>query len=133
MKKIIKWVQTQGVEGYISFKDLSIVLSIQDTKAVKVEDKKKKERNPSLEQAERKVEKKSGKRKAVPTNCVELNNIMKVYTKMVNLPIKTLLRKLDEASGDFVILDNFVEKQEDGKNLWTAEEDDILRSGGVEM
>ena len=58
---------------------------------------------------------------------------MKVYTKMVNLPIKTLLRKLDEASGDFVILDNFVEKQEDGKNLWTAEEDDILRSGGVEM
>jgi hypothetical protein len=39
---------------------------------------------------------------------VELNNILKIYTKMVNIPIKTLLQKLDEASGDFVILDNYV-------------------------
>lgn len=52
---------------------------------------------------------------------------------MVGVPIKTLLQKLDEASGDFVILDNFIQKQEDGKNLWTAEEDEILKRGGVEM
>ena len=110
MKKIINWVYTEGIVGYISFKDLSIVLTIQDPKLVRLEERKKKERNTSYEFAERKVDRKIVIRKRVPIKCVELNNIMKIYTRMVNIPIKTLLRMLDEASGDFLVLDNFVEK-----------------------
>lgn len=51
---------------------------------------------------------------------------------MVNVPIKTLLERLDQVSGDFVQLDNFIELK-DSKILWSAEEDEILRKGGVEV
>ena len=57
---------------------------------------------------------------------------MKLYSKMVNIPIKTLLEKLDQLSGDFLQLDNFIETK-DSKLLWSSEEDDILRKGGVEV
>jgi hypothetical protein len=49
---------------------------------------------------------------------------------MVNVPIKTLLERLDQVSGDFLYLDNFIETK-DNKILWSSEEDDILRKGGV--
>ena len=65
-------------------------------------------------------------------NCKELNDIMKLYSKMVNIPIKTLLEKLDQVSGDFLQLDNYIETK-DSKLLWSQEEDDILRKGGVEV
>lgn len=51
---------------------------------------------------------------------------------MVNVPIKTLLERLDQVSGDFLQLDNYLETK-DSKLLWSAEEDDILRKGGVEV
>jgi len=51
---------------------------------------------------------------------------------MVNIPIKTLLERLDQVSGDFIQLDNFIETK-DSKLLWSQEEDEILRKGGVEV
>lgn len=51
---------------------------------------------------------------------------------MVGMPIKTLLERLDQVSGDFVQLDNFIETK-DSKILWSPEEDDILRKGGIEV
>lgn len=68
----------------------------------------------------------------MPTNCKELNDILKLYSKMVNIPIKTLLQQLDQVSGDFMQLDNYIENK-DSKVLWTAEEDEILRRGGAEV
>jgi len=49
---------------------------------------------------------------------------------MVNLPIKTLLERLDQVSGDFAQLDNYIETK-DNKILWSNEEDEILRKGGA--
>jgi hypothetical protein len=51
---------------------------------------------------------------------------------MVGVPIKILLERLDQVSGDFLQLDNFIETK-DSKILWSAEEDDILRKGGIEV
>lgn len=65
-------------------------------------------------------------------NCKELNDILKLYSKMVNIPIKTLLERLEQVSGDFLELDNYFETK-DNKLLWSQEEDDILRKGGVEV
>ena len=55
-----------------------------------------------------------------------------MYSRMVNIPIKTLLERLDQVSGDFYQLDAFIESK-DSKLLWSAEEDEILRKGGVEV
>lgn len=66
------------------------------------------------------------------TNSKQLNEVIKVYSKMVNVPIKTLLEWLDQVSGDFVQLDNFIETK-DSRLLWTPAEDDILRKGGPEV
>lgn len=41
---------------------------------------------------------------------------------MVNMPIKTLLEKLDQVSGDLVELDTYIETK-DSRILWSAEED----------
>ena len=51
---------------------------------------------------------------------------------MVNIPIKTLLERLDQVSGDFTQLDAFIENK-DSKTLWSHEEDEILRKGGAEV
>ena len=51
---------------------------------------------------------------------------------MVNVPVKTLVEKLDQVSGDLVQLDNYIETK-DARLLWTAEEDEILRRGGPEL
>ena len=86
-----------------------------------------------MDAAEKKYEKKGKQevsKKILQTNCKELNDILKLYSKMVNVPIKTLLERLDQVSGDFTQLDNFIESK-DSKLLWSSEEDDILRKGGV--
>ena len=87
-----------------------------------------------MDVSEKKFEKKkeTGNKKAIPTNCKELNDILKIYSKMVNIPIKTLLEKLDQVSGDFTQLDNYIETK-DSKILWSTEEDEILRKGGAEV
>jgi len=41
---------------------------------------------------------------------------------MVNIPVKTLIEKLDQLSGDLVELDNYIETK-DARLLWTNEED----------
>lgn len=136
MKKIVSWVEREGVEGYLYFEDKELRLSLTDPredKKDKKEDTKKRPRGTSLETSEKKYEKKGGAaKKPLPTNCKELNDILKLYSRMVNVPIKTLLERLDQVSGDFTQLDNFVESK-DSKLLWSAEEDDILRKGGVEV
>lgn len=136
MKKIVAWVEREGAEGYLYFEDKELKISHQDPKdEKKTEEKKedkKRQRPASLEASEKKVEKKKDLKKAIPTNCKELNDILKLYSKMVNVPIKTLLERLDQVSGDFLQLDNFIENK-DNKMLWSPEEDDILRRGGVEV
>lgn len=140
MKKIVAWVEREGVEGYLFFEDKELKISLNDPKEEKKSEKKeeaskKRGRNTSLDTAEKKYEKKGAKevtKKILPTNCKELNEVMKLYSKMVNLPIKTLLERLDQVSGDFTQLDNFIESK-DAKMLWSPEEDEILRKGGVEV
>ena len=51
---------------------------------------------------------------------------------MVNIPVKTLIEKLDQLSGDLVELDNYIETK-DARMLWTSEEDEILRNKGPEL
>lgn len=68
----------------------------------------------------------------MPARCKDLNEVMKMYSRMVNIPIKSLLEKLDQVSGDFTQLDAYIESK-DNKLLWSPEEDDILRKGGVEV
>lgn len=136
MKKIVAWVEREGVEGYLSFEDKELKLTLadpRDDKKEKKEDSKKRGRGASLETSEKKYEKKGKEtKKPLPTNCKELNEILKLYSKMVNVPIRTLLERLDQVSGDFTQLDNFVESK-DSKLLWSTEEDEILRKGGVEV
>ena len=135
MKKIVSWIEREGVNGYLSFEENDLKITLSDPKE-KVEEKKEDKKRPraaSLEAAEKKLEKKKDvQKKGIPTNCKELNDILKLYSKMVNLPIKTLVEKLDQVSGDFVQLDNYIETK-DSKILWSSEEDDILRKGGVEV
>ena len=68
----------------------------------------------------------------MPARCKDLNEVMKMYSRMVNIPIKTLLEKLDQVSGDFNQLDAYIESK-DSKLLWSADEDEILRRGGIEV
>jgi hypothetical protein len=136
MKRIVSWVEREGVEGFLSFEDKELKISLQDPKEErKGEDKKddkKRQRAASLEASEKKQEKKkdAGSKKPIPVNCKELNDILKLYSKMVNISNKVLLEKLDQLSGDFLALDNYIETK-DSKLLWSPEEDDILRKGGV--
>ena len=56
----------------------------------------------------------------IPTNCKELNEVLRIYSKMVNMPVKTLLQRLDQLSGDLVDLDTYIETK-DSRLLWTPE------------
>jgi hypothetical protein len=86
-----------------------------------------------LEQETKKGEKKAtSKVKSVPTNCKELNEVLRIYSKMVNIPVKDLLDKLDRLSGDIVALDNYIESK-DERFLWSSEEDEMLRKGGADV
>jgi hypothetical protein len=58
--------------------------------------------------------------------------VIKLYSKMVNIPARTLIEKLDQLSGNLVELDNYIETK-DARMLWTPEEDEILRKGGNEL
>lgn len=129
MKKIVSWVEREGVEGYLTFEGKELRLTLADPredKKEKKEDTKKRGRGASLETSEKKYEKKgkdsTGTKKPIPTNCKELNDILKLYSKMVNVPIILLLQRLDQVSGDFTQLDNFIESK-DSKLLWSPEED----------
>ena len=73
MKRIIAWVEKEGVEGFLSFEQNELKLSLTDPKDEKKDDKKR-PRAPSLEAAEKKVEKKKdAPKKNVPTRCKDLN------------------------------------------------------------
>lgn len=47
-------------------------------------------------------------KRVVPPQCAELNHILSIYSKMMGVPVKFLLEKLDEVSGDLVALDRYV-------------------------
>lgn len=131
MKKIVAWVEKEGLEGYMTFDESAgIALSLQEGGKDSSKEEKKRPRPTSLDTAEKKIDrsKKEVLKKGVPTNCKELNEVMRVYSKMVNMPIKTLLELLDQLSGDFVQLDNYIESK-DVRLLWSGEEDEALRKG----
>ena len=74
MKKIVSWVEKEGVEGYLSFEGGDIKISLNDPKEEKkVEEKKedkKRQRATSLEASEKKYDKKKdSSKKAIPVNC----------------------------------------------------------------
>ena len=108
-------------------------MRIQSNDPREVKEEKKRPRGTSLDNEGRKQEKgKNPRIKNLPTNCRELNEVLKLYSKMVNVPVKTLTEKLDQLSGDLVELDNYIETK-DARMLWTTEEDEILRKGGPEL
>jgi hypothetical protein len=41
-----------------------------------------------------------------------LNEVLRVYSKMVNVSVKDLLEILDKLSGDMVLLDNYIETKD---------------------
>ena len=57
---------------------------------------------------------------------------LKVYSKLAHVPVKTLVQKLDQLSGDLSELDQYIETK-DARMLWTSEEDDILKGNGPEV
>ena len=77
----------------------------------------KRSRPSSLEKEPNKCSK-NPRLKNLPSNCKELNEVLKLYSKMVNIPVQTLTEKLDQLSGDIVDLDNYVETK-DARMLWT--------------
>jgi len=117
MKKIVSWIERYGLQGYLSFKDNEVDITEFDVKDKS--DDKKRVRPSSLDQDSKKGEKKpSSKIKSVPTNCKELNEVLRIYSRMVNIPVKDLLDKLDRLSGDIVALDNYIESKDD-RLLWS--------------
>jgi hypothetical protein len=131
MKQIVSWIEKFGVTGYLYFEDN--LMKISDSDAKDKTDENKRPRPTSLEQESKKVEKKAVQKiKTVPTNCKELNEVLRIYSKMVNIPVRDLLEKLDKLSGDLVALDNYVETKDD-RLLWSFEEDEILRKNGPEV
>jgi hypothetical protein len=127
MKKIVDWVEKEGVEGYLTWEDEEIRISLNDHN-----DKKetKKRHRPTTSTEPRKLPK--GSKKAVPVNCKELSEVVKFYSKMVKIPPRALIEKLDQLSGSFVDLDDYLETR-DSRMLWTTEEDEILKKGGIEL
>lgn len=57
MKKIVSWVQREGVEGYLYFEDKELKISHNESKEDKRQEKKedkKRQRTASLESSEKK-------------------------------------------------------------------------------
>lgn len=107
-------------------------MKIQSNDPRENKEEKKRGRGTSIEAEGRKQDKggKNPRLKNLPANCKELNEVLKLYSKMVNVPVKTLAEKLDQLSGDLVELDNYIETK-DARMLWTEEEDEILKKGGA--
>jgi len=118
MKQIVAWIEKYGVAGYLNFEEDN-TLRITESDLKDKADDKKRVRPASIEQESKKAEKKvTQKIKTVPTNCKELNEVLRIYSKMVNIPVKELLEKLDKLSGDLVSLDNYIETKDD-RLLWS--------------
>ena len=118
MKKIVNWVENEGTRGFLSF--VGEELYIQTNEPYKAP---KRRRAASLEREAKKQER-FGKGVKLPSNnnCKELNETLRAYSKMVNIPMKTLVQKLHQVSGDLVELDKYVESK-DARLLWTEAED----------
>lgn len=124
MKKIVEYVEKDGIEGFIVFQN-------GEFKIVKTDPREGKRTRPeSLEKEDKKIERQI--KRVVPPQCAELNNVLSVYSKMVNVPIPYLIEKLDQASGDLVTLDRYIETK-DQRLLWSEEDDQVLLRGGVEL
>lgn len=91
-------------------------------------DSDKKRSRPATHEADIKRAGKGSKLKNIPANCKELSEVLKLYSKMVNVPMRVLVEKLDQVSGDLVELDNYIETK-DSRLLWTPEEDEIVKKG----
>ena len=74
-------------------------IQLNDPKETKEERKRPR---PGHDDSKREKAAKGSKLKSIPTNCKELSEVIKLYSKMVNVPVKTLVEKLDQLSGDLV-------------------------------
>jgi hypothetical protein len=121
MKKIVNWIEKDGLKGYLIFDNGEMRIQHSDPR----EGQEKKRHRTMAHEAEMKKHEnisKSSRLKNIPSNCRELSEVIKLYSKMVNVSVKTLTEKLDQLSGDLVALDNYIETK-DARLLWTPEED----------
>lgn len=130
MKRIVEWVEKEGLEGYLSFDKGELRIGKSDPKEARDASSAKRPREESLDKEGLALEKQV--KRVVPPQCAELNNVLSVYSKVVGMPVKALLEKLDEVSGDLIALDKYVETR-DARLLWSEEDDKILAKGGVEL
>lgn len=128
MKEIIEYLGKEGLQGYITFDNDNFRISKTESGSKDV----KRQRPSSLSQEGKKLEKKPTKLRGIPINCKQLNDVVRMYSKMVNIPVKTILERLDQVSGDLTALDNYIQSN-DVRLLWTPEEDEILARGGGEL
>lgn len=89
MKKIVSWIEKEGVEGYLVFDNGE--LKIQHVDPREGQDRKR-QRTAAQESELKKHEKvsKGSRLKNIPSNCKELSEVLKLYSKMVNIPVKVL-------------------------------------------
>ena len=128
MKKIVSWIEKEGLEGFLVFDSGDMKIQLNDPK----EGQERKRHRPTGQDTESKKHEKiskSSRLKNIPSNCKQLSEVLKLYSKMVNVPVKSLTEKLDQLSGDLVALDHYIETK-DARLLWTSEEDEILKKGG---
>jgi|JI61114C2RNA_FD_contig_41_3942174_length_895_multi_7_in_0_out_0_1 hypothetical protein len=131
MKKIVEWVEKEGIEGYLVFDKNEVRVSKTDPKESNRElSAAKRPREETLDNEGKAMEKQV--KRVVPPQCTELNNILSIYSKMMGVSVKFLLEKLDEVSGDLLALDKYVETR-DNRLLWSDDDDKILVKGGVEL
>lgn len=125
MKQIVSWVEVNGLEGFMSFVngELRIISSISQPNLSFSNCKSGNLPRKSIKNIINvPLENRQPTNSRVPVKCKMLNEVLKMYSKMVCIPIKTLLRLLHQVSGDMEELDRYIESR-DERLLWTAEED----------
>lgn len=89
MKRIVNWIEKEGLEGFLIFDNGEMRIQHSDPREGQ---ERKRHRTAAQEFELKKHEKisKSSRLKNIPANCRELSEVIKLYSKMVNVPVKTL-------------------------------------------
>jgi hypothetical protein len=119
MKRI---VEREGVEGYLGFVEREgvegyLVFQNGEFTVLKGDPKQGRTVKQQMEKDQRNIDRQI--KRVVPSQCAELNNVLSVYSKMVNVPVQYLIEKLDQVSGDLVTLDRYIETK-DQRLLWSV-------------
>lgn len=110
MKRIVEFVEREGVEGFLVFQG-------GEFRVVKADPREGRRGKQEAIAEDKKIDRQI--KRVVPPQCAELNNVLSVYSKMVNVPVQYLIEKLDQVSGDLVTLDRYIETK-DQRLLWSV-------------